>query len=65
VSELMSQPPAVIIESDSMLDVLNKFDDSAAWNLPVLSVDNKYIGFVSKSKIYTAYRNLLSEFSEE
>lgn len=65
VSELMSQPPAVIYESDSMLDVLNKFDDSVAWNLPVLSVDNKYIGFVSKSKIYTAYRNLLSEFSEE
>ena len=65
VSELMSQPPAVIYENDSMLDVLNKFDDSVAWNLPVLSVDNKYIGFVSKSKIYTAYRNLLSEFSEE
>jgi CIC family chloride channel protein len=65
VSELMNQPPAVIYENDSMLDVLNKFDDSIAWNLPVLSIDNKYIGFVSKSKIYTAYRNLLSEFSEE
>jgi len=65
VSELMNAPPAFINENEPMLDILDKFDDTKAWNLPVVTSNNQYVGFVSKSKIYSAYRNLLSEFSEE
>jgi len=43
---------------------MNKFEYSKAWNLPVVEGD-KYVGFVSKSKIFSVYRNLLIEFSEE
>jgi CIC family chloride channel protein len=64
VSNLMILPPAYIGFKDSMKDVINKFETTDAWNLPV--IDNaKYIGMVSKSKLFSAYRNLLLEISDE
>ncbi|MCC9135314.1 chloride channel protein [Pontibacter silvestris] len=56
--ELMVKPPAVVQYNDSMADVMKKFDESGAWNLPVLR-DEQYLGFVSKSSIFTKYRKLL------
>ena len=42
--------------------VMKMFDQTGAWNLPV--VDNgKYVGFVSKSKIFSSYRQVLKHFS--
>ncbi len=64
VYELMTAPPDVILLSDSMELVMHKFEESGAWNLPVIK-DGKYEGFISKSKIYTAYRKVLVYFSEE
>ena len=43
---------------------MNKFETSGAWNLPVLD-DGKYVGFVSKSKLFSAYRKLLRDFYDE
>ncbi|MDR3189461.1 MAG: chloride channel protein [Prevotellaceae bacterium] len=63
VDDYMSSPPDVVIENESMETVLEKFEKSGAWNLPVVSSDNVYVGFVSKSKIFSAYRNLLVRFS--
>jgi CIC family chloride channel protein len=48
-----------------MESVLDKFDKSGAWNLPVVDDNGKYIGFVSKSKIFNAYRQQLLDFSYE
>jgi CIC family chloride channel protein len=45
-----------------MQQVMQKFQDSAAWNLPVLK-EGKYIGFISKSKLLTAYRRKLINFT--
>jgi CIC family chloride channel protein len=43
---------------------MNVFESTQAWNLPV--VDNgKYMGFVSKAKIFNAYRRVLVHFSDE
>ena len=64
VSQLATIPPAFIDVSDSMDFVMKKFEETGAWNLPVLN-GRKYIGFVSKSKILTAYREVLIDFSEE
>ena len=64
VSSLMSAPPDVVYISDSMDVVMEKFEKSGAWNLPVVK-DGKYEGFISKSKIYQAYRKVLVYFSEE
>ncbi|WP_299822161.1 chloride channel protein [uncultured Pontibacter sp.] len=58
VKELMLKPPALVQHDDSMADVMKKFDESGAWNLPVLEGES-YLGFVSKSSIFTKYRKLL------
>lgn len=63
-SEVMQNPPAVIeIEKDKMTKVMQKFQDSGAWNLPVIKND-RYYGFISKSKLLTAYRRKLISFTE-
>ncbi|MFD0796081.1 chloride channel protein [Maribacter chungangensis] len=64
VSTFMHQPPDVIFYGeDSMEKVMAKFQKSGAWNLPVIKKGN-YLGFVSKSKLLTAYRKELINFTE-
>lgn len=64
-NELMNLPPAIIdLEKDKMTDVMKKFQDTGAWNLPVIN-NGEYYGFVSKSKLLTAYRRKLIDFSEK
>ena len=59
VSEIMQTAPEIIyLDRDRMSTVMNKFQQSTAWNLPVVKED-KYVGFVSKSKLLTAYRQKL------
>jgi CIC family chloride channel protein len=61
VNELMHNAPAVIEkENDNIKVIMRKFQDSSAWNLPVLE-NGKYIGFISKSKLLSAYRRKLIE----
>ncbi len=61
--ELMHNAPDLInLEADKMTDVMKKFQDTSAWNLPVIS-NGEYYGFVSKSKLLTAYRRKLIDFS--
>jgi len=59
VKNMMHAPPEYIFyETDDMKAVMKKFQDSGAWNLPVIK-DGKYDGFISKSKMLTAYRRKL------
>lgn len=59
VSDIMQAAPEIIhLERDRMNEIMNKFQQTTAWNLPVVK-DEKYIGFVSKSKLLTAYRQKL------
>ena len=64
VRDYMIRPSAVIDICDSMECVMKKFEDTRAWNLPVLK-DGKYIGFVSKAKIFNTYRKVLIHFSDD
>lgn len=64
IKELMTIPPEFIAIKESMDSVMKKFENSGAWNLPVLDGD-RYVGFVSKSKIFSAYRDVLIQFSDE
>ena len=48
-----------------MDSVMSKFESTDAWNLPVVKKDRTYIGFVSKSKIFSAYRDELKELSQD
>jgi len=61
VTDLMENAPDVIELNDCrMNDIMKKFQDTDAWNLPVVR-DGKYVGFISKSKLLTAYRQKLIE----
>ncbi|MBD1396070.1 chloride channel protein [Pontibacter sp. JH31] len=62
-SQLMVKPPDVVRYTDTMADVMKKFDETGTWNLPVLKGE-KYLGFVSKSSIFTKYRKLLIKTTE-
>ncbi|MGB5942684.1 MAG: chloride channel protein [Leeuwenhoekiella sp.] len=63
VTDLMhAAPDYIFLDKDSSKQVMKKFQDSGAWNLPVIQ-DEKYIGFISKSKLLTAYRTELLRFS--
>ncbi len=64
VDKFMSIPPAKIEVGESMDRVMKIFDDTGAWNLPVVE-DGRYIGFVSKSKIFNSYRRVLRHYCED
>ena len=59
VSRFMVSPPAKIKNNMPMDKIMKIFDDTKAWNLPVINEDGHYLGFVSKSKILNAYREVL------
>lgn len=65
VNKLMISAPAKIIDTDGMEQVMQTFDDTKAWNLPVVDEEGHYKGFVSKSKIFNSYRQVLVHFSDE
>ena len=64
VRDFMTTPPTIVDVTDSMDLVMKKFEDTKAWNLPVIE-DGRYIGFVSKAKIFNTYRRVLQHFSDE
>ena len=65
VDRFMTSPPARILLEDSMEDVMRKFDETKAWNLPVVDKEGIYKGFLSKSRILNSYRQMLVDFSED
>jgi CIC family chloride channel protein len=64
ITEIMKTPPAIIHPEDRPLEILQIFDDTGVWNLPVVDDTNRFIGFISKSKILMSYRQLLKEYSD-
>ncbi len=65
VADLMHNPPATVGISDSMDQVMEKFETHQAWNLPVLDKGGRYLGFVSKSSIFNEYRRSLIDRSKD
>ena len=65
VSEVMKEPPARLTPADSMDAVVSIFERTAAWTLPVVDVEGVFRGFVRKSRIFTTYRQLLADLSED
>ena len=65
VNKLMTSAPAKLTDTDNMDQVMRVFDETQAWNLPVVDEEGRYLGFVSKSKIFNSYRQVLVHFSED
>jgi CIC family chloride channel protein len=65
VYNFMVSAPAYVYIDEKMDSVMDKFEKTSAWNLPVVDHDRTYIGFVSKSKIFSAYRDQLKQVSHD
>lgn len=66
VSRVMTSPPAIIKVGMTMENIMKNFDETKAWNLPVVDEKDTYLGFISKSNILDVYREVLAEnFVEE
>ena len=65
VSKLMTSVPAILNPSMPMEKVMEVFEDTQAWYLPVVDENKVYLGFMSKSKIFDSYRQVLAHFSDE
>ncbi|MDR0987868.1 MAG: chloride channel protein [Prevotellaceae bacterium] len=65
VGRLMTTIANHLNSTDSMEQVMKVFDTTRAWNLPVVDEAGKYLGFVSKSKIFNSYRQVVVKFSED
>lgn len=65
VATLMRSAPERLSVEEPMEAVMRKFEETGAWNLPVEDVNGEYIGFISKSAMFTAYRKTLLEFTSD
>jgi len=65
IVDLMHQPPDYILVTENMEEAMGKFDKTNAWNLPVINDKGIYIGLISKSKIFSFYRNNLKKQAQE
>ena len=64
ITYYMIQPPYKIIEHEQVQSVLPRFEENHTWMLPVVDRDNRYLGFISKSRILNAYREALVKISQ-
>lgn len=65
ISEYLKAAPAVVYNDEKMESVMEKFEVTNAWNLPVVDRNGVYLGFISKSKIFSSYREQLQQVSHE
>jgi CIC family chloride channel protein len=65
VRSFLKEPPALLSINDTLKTVTKKFEDTDAWNLPIVDTDNKYVGFISRAGLFNSYRQTLKEFSQE
>ncbi len=65
VGSFMKEPPAVLSTIDTLKVAARKFDETHAWNLPVVDENRKFIGFISRSGLFNSYRRTLVNLTAE
>ncbi len=60
----MKIPVAIINHNEDMISIINKFDETSTWVLPVVNDNNEFLGFISKSAVLNRYRHVLKEHSD-
>ncbi|MEI6348268.1 MAG: chloride channel protein [Bacteroidota bacterium] len=65
VSDLMKLPEVTITPEESMVNVVKKLRATGYYNMPVVTCDGKYIGFISRANLYTNYKNIIETISED
>lgn len=65
VSQLMVQPAARLSTQDEMESIVKVFGKTGAWTLPVVDADGCFVGFIRKSRVFTMYRQMLADISND
>ena len=65
VSSFMKDPPSVLYMTDTLKEATAKFDETKAWNLPVVDDKGCYMGFISRSGLFSSYRRTLVSFTAD
>ncbi len=65
VRQLMQEPDARLGENDPMEEIMAKFDKTDAAQLPVVDVNGRLVGYISRTRVYTVYRQTVADFSAE
>lgn len=65
VTSFMKDPPALLNTNDTLKIATEKFDETKAWNLPVVNDEHQFLGFVSRSGLFNSYREVLVNFTAE
>jgi len=61
VKSMMKKPAAILNEEQDMHEVMEQFDITQSWYLPVLNKERKFLGFISKTKLFSRYREILAQ----
>ena len=64
-AQLMTQPAAILEDSQSMKEVMKAFDKTGADWLPVLDSEKHLKGYISRQRIYGMYRKMVADMSQE
>lgn len=65
VVSFMKDPPAVLATTDTLKVAAQKFDETKAWNLPVVDSDHVFVGFISRSGLFNSYRRTLMNMTSQ
>ena len=64
IANMMKIPVDLISLDDDMISIVNKFDETSTWVLPVVDSEHAFVGFISKSAVLNRYREVLKEYSD-
>jgi CIC family chloride channel protein len=64
VKSMMKKPPAILLNIQDMHSVMEQFDITQSWYLPVLDKEKRFVGFISKTKLFNKYREILAMQSD-
>ena len=65
VRQLMLQPSAVLSDHEPMSEVMRKFDQTDAAQLPVVDMSGVLVGYISRTRVYSMYRQIVADMSAE
>jgi CIC family chloride channel protein len=64
-SQLMEEPVATLLDTAPMSSVMKTFEHTSAEWLPVVDTDNRLKGYISRQRLYTLYRKMVHDMSED
>lgn len=65
VMQIMTPVPAKVGINDRMEEVMKKFEIKNTNYLPVVDINNRLMGYISRSRVFSLYRKMVEDLSAE